>query len=58
MTVGGGKDYGLEREMMSVGATAYLNKPLDFEALLRALRMQIAIPQKPCGTPAATTASH
>lgn len=52
MTVGGGKDYGLEREMMSVGATAYLNKPLDFDDLLRALRMHIVIPKDPCAASA------
>jgi len=43
-TRGGRTDFGLEREMMSLGAAKFLTKPLDFDALLAELRMYMTLP--------------
>jgi DNA-binding response OmpR family regulator len=37
------KDYFLERELLCLGASAFLNKPLDFDALLNELRRYIRL---------------
>ena len=46
-TIGGNKDFALERSLLSLGATAFLTKPLDFDALLSELRRHIAIGEPP-----------
>jgi DNA-binding response OmpR family regulator len=43
-TRGGRTDYGLERELMGMGAVKFLTKPLDFDALLAELRMYMTLP--------------
>lgn len=43
-TRGGRTDFGLERELVSMGAVKFLTKPLDFEALLNELRSHLTIP--------------
>jgi CheY-like chemotaxis protein len=44
--IGGNRDYALERELLSLGATAFLTKPLDFDALLTELRIHIKVAKK------------
>jgi len=44
-TIGGRTDYPLERTLLSLGAAAYLTKPLDFEAFLAELRRHVNVPQ-------------
>ncbi len=47
VTFGGGEDYALKREVLGPGgAVSFLNKPLDFEALLMELRRHIRLPQQ------------
>jgi len=43
-TRGGRTDFGLERELMGLGAAKFLTKPLDFDALLAELRMYMTLP--------------
>ena len=46
VTVGGGEDYALKRQVLGPGgAVSFMNKPLDFEALLMELRRHIRLPQ-------------
>lgn len=42
---GGAKDYSLQREMVGLGASEFLAKPLDIHALLAALRTHMSIPE-------------
>ena len=47
VTVGGGEDYALKRQVLGPGgAVSFMNKPLDFEALLMELRRHIRLPQQ------------
>ena len=55
--IGRNKDFALERELLGLGASAFLTKPLDFGALLKELRRHITvaerdIPSAPRATPA------
>lgn len=43
-TRGGRTDFGLERELMGMGAIKFLTKPLDFDALLAQLRVYLTLP--------------
>jgi DNA-binding response OmpR family regulator len=56
-TIGGRKDFSLERELVALGAVKFLSKPLDFEALLAELRLFLTLPSefrpRPAVTPAA-----
>jgi DNA-binding response OmpR family regulator len=51
-TIAGKTDYPLERTLLSLGASAYLTKPLDFKALLTELRRHINL-KEPKTLPAA-----
>lgn len=42
-TIGGKPDYPLERTLLSLGASAYLTKPLDFNALVAELRRHVRL---------------
>lgn len=42
--IGNNKDYALERELLSLGATAFLTKPLEFESLLKELCRHMSVP--------------
>ncbi len=47
VTISGGEDYALKRQVLGRGgAVMFMNKPLDFEALLMELRRHIRIPQQ------------
>ncbi len=47
VTIGGGEDYALKRQVLGPGgAVSFMNKPLDFEALLMELRRHIRLPQQ------------
>jgi len=47
VTIGGGEDYALKRQVLGRGgAVSFMNKPLDFEALLMELRRHIRLPQQ------------
>jgi CheY-like chemotaxis protein len=46
-TVGGQKDFSLERKMNSLGVRCVLTKPLAFDALLTELRNHIDLPDRP-----------
>lgn len=47
VTFGGGEDYALKRQVLGPGgAVSFMNKPLDFEALLMELRRHIRLPQQ------------
>ncbi len=47
VTVGGGEDYVLKRQVLGPGgAVSFMNKPLDFEALLMEVRRHIRLPQR------------
>ena len=45
-TRGGRTDYGLERELIGMGAVKFLIKPLDFDALLAELRVFLTLPSE------------
>lgn len=45
--ISGRKDYGLERELLGLGATCMLTKPLQFDELLAQLRTRLPIPSTP-----------
>ena len=47
IVVSGRTNAGLKREMMSLGVTAYFEKPIVFEELLAELRHHIAVPIRP-----------
>ena len=54
VTFGGREDYALKRQVLGAGgAVSFMNKPLDFEALLIELRRHIRLPQEG-DTPGAT----
>jgi len=45
VTFDGGEDYALKRQVLGPGgAVSFLNKPLDFDALLNELRRHIRVP--------------
>ncbi len=47
VTFGGGEDYALKRQVLGRGgAVSFMNKPLDFEALLMETRRHIRLPQQ------------
>ena len=47
VTVGGSEDHALKRQVLGRGgAVSFMNKPLDFEALLMELRRHIRLPQQ------------
>ncbi len=46
-TVAGREDFALKRQMFSLGAKAFLTKPLDFDALINELKVHINFPKKP-----------
>ncbi len=47
VTFGGSEDYALKRQVLGRGgAVSFMNKPLDFEALLMELRRHIRLPQQ------------
>ncbi len=47
VTFDGGEDYALKRQVLGRGgAVSFLNKPLDFVALLMELRRLISVPQQ------------
>ncbi len=55
VTFGGGEDYALKRQVLGPGgAVSFMNKPLDFEALLEELRRHIRLP-RPGDTPETAT---
>jgi DNA-binding response OmpR family regulator len=43
----GQRNPAMKRMMLSLGVSAYLFKPLDFDELLRELRAQLALPDHP-----------
>lgn len=45
--IGKDKDFALERELISLGASAFLTKPLDFESLKTELRRHISFTENP-----------
>lgn len=56
--VSAGRNYALEREMISLGAESLLTKPIDFDKLLILLRKYIKIPKNPIETPVDLTQTH
>ena len=45
-TRGGRTDYGLQRELLDMGAVKFFTKQLDFEALLNELRVYLNLPSE------------
>lgn len=45
-TIDGRRDFGLERDLISLGAVKFMTKPVDFNELLSTLRRFIDIPQR------------